>query len=105
MIVAVLRNRLTSLTDEDYGPLAAHLSELASTMPGHISHKGFVSDDGERITIVQFESEDALQKWKTHPEHTKAKMLGYKRFYSEFSYQICRVIDARAWKRSSSTES
>ncbi len=38
------------------------MSALAKAMPGYISHKGFVAEDGERVTIVEFESdEDAVR--------------------------------------------
>lgn len=97
MIVTVLRTRLNPGVQDEYGPTAARISELAQAMPGYISHKGFVADDGERVTIVEFESEDALHKWRIDPEHRAAKKRGFDSFYSEFKYQICRVIRERAW--------
>lgn len=101
MIVSVLRSRLKADVHDEYGPVASRMSELARTMPGYISHKGFVAEDGERVTIVEFESEEALRNWKSHPEHMSAKRTGYAKFYSEFSYQICEVTHARTWESKS----
>lgn len=78
--------------------MAQLMSELAREVPGYVSHKGFVAEDGEKVTIVEFESEDALREWKRHPEHVKAKRLGFEKFYSVFKYQICSVIHARTWE-------
>lgn len=98
MIVTVLRSRLVPGILDEYGPTARRMSELARTIPGYVSHKGFVAEDGERVTIVEFETEEALQDWKVHPEHREAKRIGFKKFYSVFSYQICKVTHARAWE-------
>lgn len=97
MIVTVFRSRLRPGVLEEYGPLARRMSELARTIPGYISHKGFVAEDGERATIVEFETEEALQEWRTHPEHAQAKGRGIKSFFSDYKVQICRVIRDRTW--------
>jgi heme-degrading monooxygenase HmoA len=55
MIVTVFRTRLNPGVQEEYGPVAAHMSELAQAMPGYVSHKGFVAEDGERVTVVEFD--------------------------------------------------
>ena len=98
MIVAVFRNRLNPEVAGEYGPMANRMSELARAIPGYISHKGFVAEDGERVTIVEFESEDALRAWGVHAEHRKAKKRGIERFYSEYKVQVCSVIRNRSWK-------
>lgn len=61
MIVTVFRSRLMPGVREDYLALAARMNEIARAMPGYISHKGFFADDGERVTVVEFESEEAMR--------------------------------------------
>lgn len=97
MIVTVFRTRLNPDIQDEYGPTAERMSELARQVPGYVSHKGFVADDGERVTIVEFESEEALNRWRVDPEHRAAKKRGFENFYSEFKYQICSVIRERMW--------
>jgi heme-degrading monooxygenase HmoA len=104
MIVTVFRTRLNPGAVEEYGPMAKRMSELARTVPGYISHKGFVAEDGERVTIVEFESEEALQEWRGHPEHGKAKKRGIESFFSAYKFQICSVIRAREWLAKAKTE-
>jgi heme-degrading monooxygenase HmoA len=97
VIVTVFRTRMNPGAQDEYGLMAKRMSELARAVPGYISHKGFVADDGERVTIVEFESEEGLHKWRVDPEHRLAKKRGFESFFSEFRFQICSVIRERAW--------
>jgi heme-degrading monooxygenase HmoA len=97
MIVTVFRSRLVPGMQDEYGSMAKRMSDLARTIPGYISHKGFVAEDGERVTIVEFETEEALHEWRRHPEHAKAKRRGIDSFFSDYKFQICSVIRDRAW--------
>jgi heme-degrading monooxygenase HmoA len=98
MIVAVFRNRLNVQAQEEYGAMARRMSDLVRAVPGYVSHKLFVAEDGERVTIVEFESEEALHEWKRHPEHVEAKRFGFTKFFSAFKYQICSVVHTRTWE-------
>ncbi len=92
MIVTVFRSRLREENREAYSAVASRMSELAQTMPGYIAHKSFTADDGERVTIVEFESEAAQQDWARHAEHVAAKQQGRESFYTEYSLQICSLL-------------
>jgi heme-degrading monooxygenase HmoA len=96
MIVTVFRSRLRPDVGEGYVALATRMSEIAATMPGYISHKGFFADDGERVTIVEFESEESLRAWRAHPEHIAAQKAGRDLYYEEYRVQTCEVL--RDWK-------
>jgi len=51
MIVTVFRSRLMPDVREEYVALVDRMVELAATIPGYISHKGFFAEDGERVTV------------------------------------------------------
>jgi len=99
MIVTVFRSRLRPEIAEEYAAMAAHMSELARAMPGYVSHKGFTAPDGERVTIVEFESEEAHRAWATHAAHVGAKRVGRERFYAEYSIQVCAVLRENRFPR------
>jgi heme-degrading monooxygenase HmoA len=99
MIVTVFRSRLNPETQEEYAQWAARMSELAKTIPGYVSHKGFTAPDGERVTIVEFESEAGMRAWATHPEHVEAKKKGRSSFFTEYRVQICSVQRDSAFPR------
>lgn len=91
MILTVFRSRVKPEAQEEYKRWAMRMSEIAKQMPGYISHKGFVADDGERVTIVEFQSEEAQRAWALHPEHLDAKKKGRADFYQEYRVLICNV--------------
>ena len=91
MIITVFRSRVKPEAQEEYARWAARMGELARQMPGYISHKGFAAEDGERVTIVEFESEQAQRAWSVRPEHVEAKEKGRASFYLEYRIQICSV--------------
>ena len=91
MIVTVFRSRLRPGIRDEYVALADRMNELARTMPGYISHKGFFADDGERVTVVEFEHEEGMRAWRTNPEHRAAQKLAREKYYSEYHIQVCTV--------------
>jgi heme-degrading monooxygenase HmoA len=91
MVITIFRSRLRPEYLDEYGPVAARMDELAQQMQGFLSIKGFTAGDGERVSIVEFATEEAQAAWRDHPEHRQAQRLGRERFYSEYSIQVCRV--------------
>ncbi len=99
MIVTVFRSRLMPGLREEYVALVDRMVELASAMPGYISHKGFFAEDGERCTIVKFESEEAQRAWRMHLEHRDAQRKAKEIYYESHSVQVCQVMRENRFKR------
>jgi heme-degrading monooxygenase HmoA len=99
MIMTVFRSRLVPGLQDEYVALVERMREIAVTIPGYISHKGFWSDDGERVTIVEFEHEEGQRAWRMHPEHVKAQREGRLKYYSEYDIKVCEVKHANVFKR------
>ena len=91
MILTIFRSRLRPEHLAEYEAMAHRMDELAKTMPGFLSIKTFAAPDGERVSLVEFDSEDNHHAWRQHPAHREAQRLGRERFYSEFQIQVCRV--------------
>src|ERR1700691_4845549 len=91
MLITVFRSRLKPGVRDEYVALVERMNELARTMPGYISHKGFFADDGERVTIVEFEHEEGLRAWRTNKEHQAAQKLAREKYYTEYSVQVCTL--------------
>lgn len=92
MIVTVFRSRLNQKTLSEYQDLANRLSQMVREIPGYISHKSYEADDEERVTIVEFDSEESLKNWAIHPDHVGAKKLGRSALFTDYRVQICEVI-------------
>jgi heme-degrading monooxygenase HmoA len=91
MILTIFRSRLRPEHLTEYEAMTKRMDDLAKTMPGFLSIKTFAAPDGERVSLVEFDSEENHQAWRRHPAHREAQRLGHERFYSEFQIQVCRV--------------
>lgn len=92
MIVTVFRSRLKDDCRDEYMELGARMRAIGGSMPGFVSHKVFVAEDGERVAIVEFEDEASQQAWSRHAGHVAAKQRGRAAFYTEYRMQICTVV-------------
>ena len=92
MIITVFRSRLRPGLKDEYVALVERMRAIAVSMPGYISHKGFWADDGERVTVVTFDTEENLRAWRMHPDHRAAQKDGRERFYTEYHVAVCEVL-------------
>lgn len=88
MVIAIFRSRLRAEHAAEFQELAGRMLELARSMPGFLSYKVYASEDGERCSIIEFDSADHLRAWREHPEHREAQRLGRERFYQEYSLHV-----------------
>ena len=76
MVVTIFRNHLKPEHQAEYYSYAKEVRELATTMLGFIGQKSFVAEDGERVPIIEFASEETHQAWREHSGHRVAQELG-----------------------------
>ncbi len=99
MIVVIFRIRMKPDADlKDYAARIAQLLPEAQKIPGFVSLRSYSSPDGENLGLVEFETEEALEQWRQHPQHNIAKQLGRTKFYADLNVQICRTIDEYSYK-------
>jgi len=91
-VVIVFRSRLNENARAEYEPVAQRMVELAKQQPGFQSIKYFEAEDGERVTIAEFESLEHAMAWRAHPEHAKAQRQGRESFYDAFEVVTCEVV-------------
>jgi heme-degrading monooxygenase HmoA len=91
IVVGNLKLRDDAALDE-YGRLGERMYGIVSRLPGFLSVKWFKAEDGEEISVFRFASEEALEAWRTHPEHVETMKRGHAEFYASVYLQICKVI-------------
>jgi len=96
MVVTVFRARLRKDLDPDLIPelekRGARMFELASQMPGFISYKDFQAEDGETLSIVEFDSLDHVRAWHEQPEHRQVQQWSRERVYASYDIKTCEVV-------------
>lgn len=85
MVLTVFRSRLQPEHAEEFRALADAMRKEAEAMPGFVSYKLYTAEDGERCSIIEFETAEQLMAWRQHSGHAEAMRLGRQRFYSEFT--------------------
>lgn len=94
-VVTVFRSRLRSEASAEYAELAPKLEARARSTPGLLEFKTFTAEDGERVSIVVFETWEQHCAWRDDPEHRRAQARGREHLYEEYSIQVCRQVHRR----------
>jgi heme-degrading monooxygenase HmoA len=93
MVVVLFGTRKRQGIDlEEYGARNERMYELVQQIPGFLGIKGYVSEDGDRISIARFESEEALSEWRFQPEHVETQRLAREKYYESYWVQVCKTI-------------
>ena len=88
--VTVFRSRLRDPHD-GYEQVADEMEAAARAVPGFLDFKTFQADDGERVSIVVFDSPDAHNAWRDDPDHRAAQQRGREEWYAEYHIQVCTL--------------
>ncbi len=75
---------------EGYADMATRMVELASEQPGFLGMES-VREGSSGITISYWESEEAVARWKSHPEHLEAQASGRGKWYSGYTVRVAKV--------------
>ena len=93
MVIVIFRVYVKPQADlEELGALNQKMGALVSKMPGFLTVKEFSAQDGELLVIAEFDSLEAVDAWKAHPEHIAAQRRGREEFFTEYQIQVCNVI-------------
>ena len=93
MVVVVFRARFKPGVDMlELAKVGERMYELVSSMSGYISHKDFTAEDGETVSLFEFDSLESVAAWREHPEHKEAQERGREEFFAEYHIQVCSPI-------------
>jgi heme-degrading monooxygenase HmoA len=98
-VVTVFRSRLRPDGEaQGYGELAGDMEARARSMPGFCDFKTFVAGDGERVSIIVFETTEQQAAWRDDPEHRVAQRRRRESFYEEYSISVCDERHHRSFR-------
>ena len=103
MVITLFWNRLREdLGAEglaDYHENKERMLALAQGYPGFVSIKTYTAEDGERLSVVMFESEEQQAEWRSDPEHLEVQQRGRDRYYEEYRLMACAPVREYSWRR------
>ena len=93
MIVVVFKHRpkagVSLQEDEQF------MNELylpAKHIPGFLSVSGYTAENGDRVHLEYFTTLEAVEQWRTFPEHVHMIQVGRERFYESYTAQVCTIV-------------
>jgi heme-degrading monooxygenase HmoA len=98
-VLTVFRSRLRPDAADEYHDTARRLEDLARAVPGFLEIKTFVAEDGERVSLVTFATEEAHRTWRDHPAHRAAQDRGRQAFYASYDIAVCDVVHTHRFTR------
>jgi heme-degrading monooxygenase HmoA len=101
MYLTLFRNRKRADMDAAaYTADNARMEELGASAPGFIAIKAFTAEDGEVVTISEWESEAHAKAWGRNPEHRAVQARGKSDYYEEYTLYSCDNPAMRRFERS-----
>jgi heme-degrading monooxygenase HmoA len=99
MIIVLFRSMMTEQAGEDYKAMAEEMLERARTMPGFVDFKTFRAEDGERLSVIHWESQETLRAWSADLRHVVAQRLGREKWYRYFHLEVAEVSRSYGFDR------
>ncbi|MHB8289875.1 MAG: hypothetical protein ACYDEY_11675 [Acidimicrobiales bacterium] len=66
-------------------------------MQGFADCKSFVAADGERHSLIVFDTIAHQHAWRDDAEHRAAQQRGRDAFYGEYTISVCQELDRRSF--------
>ena len=101
MVVTLFWSRFRDGMEEkdqaDYREDAEKMHALAVKFPGFHSYKRYTAEDGERLSVVMFESEEQLRAWREFPQHREVQRRARESYYQEYRSMTCSPLREHQW--------
>lgn len=99
VVVLFGTNKRDDIDLDEYAARNERMYELVQQIPGFIEIKGYVSEDGERISVARFESDGALRDWRLQPDHVETQHRAREAYYDSYWVQVCHTVRDYSWSR------
>jgi len=83
----------------EYEALLDRMNAIVESIPGYISSVDYVSEDGKEISLVRFETLEALEAWRKQPEHVQTQKRARDEFYEWYHVEVLTTVREYSFKR------
>jgi heme-degrading monooxygenase HmoA len=82
---------------EEYSRASARMREIVASTPGFVSFNTYASDDGEELVVARFDSLEAVEAWRNHPEHLATQEKDRSFWSREYWAQTSETVREYRW--------
>ncbi len=90
---------------DEYGRASARMREIVASVPGFIAFNTYSSDDGEDLVVARFDSLEAVDAWRNHPEHLATQERDRSLWAQEYWVQTSETVREYRWTHGMGYES
>ena len=101
MVIVLFRSKLTDQAGDDYHAMAEEMLARARSMPGFVDFKSYAAADGERISVIHWQSQETMRGWSDDVRHVIAQRLGREKWYEYFRLEVAEVVRSYGFDRPS----
>lgn len=76
---------------------AERIHTLAQSTPGFISIKTYQAADGERLSVIMFETDEQQTEFRERAEHRAAQQRGRESYYQSYRLLVCESRREHRW--------
>jgi heme-degrading monooxygenase HmoA len=100
-VVALFEHRLRAGVDlPEWEQAFGRMVGLALEVPGFVSVNRYAAADGSAMAVVRFDSVEALESWRSDPEHVRTQQRGREAFFESYRMTVATpVVREYAWQR------
>lgn len=84
---------------DGYAGELEHILAIATRQPGYLGIETARGDDGLGITIVYYDSLEAIDGWRNNADHMEVKKKGRETWYDGYRLRIARVEKDSSFNR------
>ena len=95
----IFPNQRTTNDPDGYAQTAERMVELAVKQPGCLGFDSARDAQGFGITVSYWESLDAIEAWRNHPEHMKAQVDGREKWYAHYDLHITKIEHSHSYRK------
>jgi len=96
MYMNVFRNRKRADIDaEAYAADAVRMEALARKQKGFIAYRSYKAEDGETLSMSEWETRDDALAWWRNVEHAEVQARGKAHYYDSYTVYSCDNPDVR----------
>lgn len=96
-VAVIFTNQRRPGDDPEYDAAATRMERLAAEVPGFLAIESVRAADGTGITVSYWRDDDALTRWRDHPEHVETKSRGREDWYAWYELRVARVERANSF--------
>lgn len=100
MYVNVFRSRKRADYDAAaYAADAERMQELARAQKGFVSFRTYAAEDGETLSMSEWQTEEDARAWQRNAEHVAVQRKGRTDYYETYTVYSCREPEVRTFSR------